>query len=167
MCNEQHIWQLSQILWFCLDSFWGILAWISSLKKIISALRYMTKANFWVCTLCKTSYDVLHNQVQKVSIPWTAFSEFWRHLTTGNQKRWGDTSWLEFFKRCKGGGECVTLLIWNFPGVSQECIPWKRLFYGLNQVANKAKTDNTADNRGSRTKHHSLINFFSLIKAAS
>ena len=28
-----------------------------------------------------------------------------------------------FSRDVKGGGECVTLLIWNFPGVSQECIP--------------------------------------------
>ena len=33
-------------------------------------------------------------------------------------------------------------------GERWECIPWKRLFYWLNQFANKAWTDNTADGRG-------------------
>ena len=38
-------------------------------------------------------------------------------------KEMGGYFMIGIFKRCKGGGECVTLLIWNFPGVSQECIP--------------------------------------------
>ena len=33
-------------------------------------------------------------------------------------------------------------------GERWECLPWKCLFYSLNQFANKAQTDNTADGRG-------------------
>lgn len=38
-------------------------------------------------------------------------------------------------------------------GDRQKCIPWKSLFYGLNHVANKAQTDEAADNGGSRIQH--------------
>ena len=56
--------------------------------------------------------------------------EHWGVLTTGIPNPWGG------FRSGISTGE------------RWECIPWKRLFYWLNQFANKAWTDNTADGRG-------------------
>ena len=65
----------------------------------------MTKANFWVCTSCKTSYDVLHNQVQKVSIPY--HGQLFRNSEGILQleiKRDGGYFMIGIFKRCGGWG---------------------------------------------------------------
>ena len=65
----------------------------------------MTKANFWVCTSCKTSYDVLHNQVQKVSIPY--HGRLFRNSEGILQleiKRDGEYFMIGIFKRCGGWG---------------------------------------------------------------
>ena len=48
------------------------------------------------------------------------------------------------FRRHGGGGVRSGISA----GERWSCIPWKRLFYWLNQCANKAQTDNTADGRG-------------------
>ena len=42
------------------------------------------------------------------------------------------------------------LKICNFHRDRQKCFPWKSLFYGLNHIANKARTDEAADNGRSR-----------------
>ena len=52
--------------------------------------------------------------------------EHWGVLTTGILKAW------------RGFRSGIST------GERWECIPWKRLFYWLNQFANKARTDNTA-----------------------
>ena len=58
-----------------------------------------------------------------------------------------------------GGGGCLwtgipkTWRDWRYgisTGDRQKCIPWKSLFYGLNRIANKARTDEAADNGRSR-----------------
>ena len=56
------------------------------------------------------------------------------------------------------------LLNLEFPQGTDECIPQKHLFYGLNQFANKAQTDDTADDLGNRIqdKHPSISNTFVL-----
>ena len=61
-------------------------------------------------------------------------------------------------------------LNWKYEGMggylhgTDECIPQKHLFYGLNQFANKAQTDDTADDLGNRIqdKHPSISNTFML-----
>ena len=56
-------------------------------------------------------------------------------------ERMGGFLRLEF--RRNGG-----LLNLEFPEGTDECIPQKHLFYGLNQFANNAQTDDTADDLG-------------------
>ena len=56
------------------------------------------------------------------------------------------------------------LLNLEFPQGTDERIPQKHLFYGLKQFANKAQTDDTADDLGNRIqdKHPSISNTFML-----
>ena len=65
---------------------------------------------------------------------------------------------LEF--RRNGG-----LLNLEFPEGTDECIPQKHLFYGLNQFTNNAQTDDTADDLGNwiQDKHPSISNTFKFI----
>ena len=79
-----------------------------------------------VCASCKTLYDVLHNQVQKISIPYHGqLSRNSQGILQLEIQRDGgilhDWNFQEMWGG--GGGVSVTLYIWNFPGVSQECIP--------------------------------------------
>ena len=57
MCNEQYICQLSQILWLWLNSFWGIFAWILSLKKK-TFLHYIIKVEDSLCNQLYWNTDV-------------------------------------------------------------------------------------------------------------
>ena len=63
-------------------------------------------------------------------------------LWTGNPKTMGGT--YNWNSEGMGGGFRSGIST----GERWESIPWKRLFYWLNQSANKARTDNTADGHG-------------------
>ena len=91
-------------------------------------------------------------QFQKISISYHGRGSLnWKYEGMGGYLR------LEF--RRNGG-----LLNREFPQGTDECIPQKHLFYGLNQFANKAQTDDTADDLGNRIqdKHPSISNTFVL-----
>ena len=64
-------------------------------------------------------------------------------IWTGNPRALGGT--YDWNSEGMGGGGVRSGIS---AGERWSCIPWKRLFYWLNQFANKAQTDNTADGRG-------------------
>ena len=88
------------------------------------------------------------------------------HTTNGFLEFWGSEGkcgvlWTENLKAWEGDTYiCTTQGIRRYRGVldlelsqgilRQDCIPWRSLFYGLNQFTNKAQTVDTSDDCGSR-----------------
>ena len=83
------------------------------------------------------------------------FSEFWGQggfFELEIQEHWGYLR-LEFRRHWGGFRSGIST------GERWECIPWKRLFYWLNQFANKARTDNHAA-MATEDKHPLISNVF-------
>ena len=109
---------------------------LMSYNTVLGALCRQKKTGSTIC--CGYHWAIPENIH---AIPRTAF---WNSECKGGSLNW----------KSDGMGGYLRLELWGhggfldleFPQDRQECIPWKHLFHGLYQFANKARIDNTANN---------------------